>query len=345
MDNGKLTAFSKGSGCGCKIPPQTLTKLLSGLPKQHSDKDLLVGLQTNDDAAVYDLHNGQALVTSVDCFTPIVDDAYDFGMIAAANAISDVYAMGGRPVMALSILGWPVDQLPIEQAQAVLAGGLSVCQEAGIPLAGGHSIDSPMPIFGLVVNGLVDRQHLRTNAGAQSGDYLFLTKPIGTGIVAAAHKRGKADAAHVATMTHWMKQLNSIGLEAAEWPGVHAMTDVTGFGLLGHLIEMCNAAGLGASLAYGDVPKLPDEVLQPYLSAFIMPDNTYRNFNSYESAVSTLSAEQMALLCDPQTNGGLLLAVAASDATTVSRRLADLGLPHQAIGRFTDLNGTIVKVS
>lgn len=345
MDNGKLTAFSKGSGCGCKLPPQTLTALLAGLPTQHSDKDLLVGLQTNDDAAVYDLHNGQALVTSVDCFTPIVDDAYDFGMIAAANALSDVYAMGGRPVVALSILGWPVDQLPIEQGQAVLAGGVAICQQAGIPLAGGHSIDSPMPIFGLVVNGIVDPQHLRTNAGAQSGDYLFLTKPIGTGIVAAAHKRGKADAAHVADITHWMKALNSIGLEAAQWPGVHAMTDVTGFGLLGHLIEMCNAAGLSANLTYSAIPKLPDEVLQPYLSAFIMPDNTYRNFNSYESAVSTLSAEQMALLCDPQTNGGLLMAVAPSDAPTVSRRLADLGMPSQSIGQFTDLGNVTVKVS
>lgn len=344
MDTPRLTAYSHGSGCGCKIAPDQLEKILQQLVPFTSPAQLLVGRSTKDDAAVYDLGNGKALISTVDCFTPIVDNPADFGMIAAANALSDVYAMGGTPIFALALLGWPIDKLPTDMAGEVLAGGQRMCEQAGIPLAGGHSIDTPEPLFGLVVNGVVELTQLITNAGAKAGDVLFLSKPLGTGIVAAAQKRGKVQPDHVDYTTRLMKTINTIGAEVAGWGGIHAMTDVTGFGLLGHLIEMCEASGLTAIVDYRALPKLPDAILRPYLEAFIVPDNTYRNYNSYKDAVTELTAEQLTLLCDPQTNGGLLMAVDPSAASTFSRELAKRGLPHEVLGRCIEKEGKTVKV-
>lgn len=344
MDTPKLTAYSHGSGCGCKIAPQTLEQIIQHLPASTHTGRLLVGRNTKDDAAVYDLGGDQALIATVDCFTPIVDDARDFGMIAAANAISDVYAMGGKPIFALAILGWPIDKLSAEHAGTVLSGGQAICDQIGIPLAGGHSIDSPEPLFGLAVNGLVDKKQLVTNAGSKEGDVLFLTKPIGTGIIAAAQKRDKASDADIAYVTQLMKEPNTVGMEIARLPGIHAMTDVTGFGLLGHLIEMCEGAQLSCEINFEQVPQIPAETLAPYSSAYIMPDNTYRNFNSYKDRTSELSAEQLMLLCDPQTNGGLLFAVAEEHAADVSTWLKAKSLPYRSLGQFTAPQQKTVKV-
>lgn len=344
MDSIALTQYSHGSGCGCKIAPSVLSDILAQLPPQPLPGALLVGRSTNDDAAVYVQDNGQLIITTTDFFTPIVDDPYTFGCIAAANALSDIYAMGGQPLMALAILGWPVDKLPASIAAKVLEGGQSVCQQAGIPMAGGHSIDSPEPFFGLSVTGRADRTHLKTNSGAKAGDLLLLTKPLGTGIVSTAVKRGKATPAHAALISRQMQQLNTIGATLAGYEGVHAMTDVTGFGLIGHLLEMCKAAQLSATLQYDNVPLLPKEVLQPYLEAYTIPDNTYRNFNSYKTSINTLTADQIHLLCDPQTNGGLLLAVAPGQVDTIRAILQKADIHAKVFGAFTAQTQPLITV-
>ena len=304
----RLTQFSHGSGCGCKIAPSVLEEILKGNGNQFNFPGLLVGNESKDDAAVLELPDGTCLISTTDFFTPIVDSAYDFGRIAAANAISDVYAMGGKPVLAIAILGWPVDKLPAELAQQVMAGARAICEQAQIPLAGGHSIDSQEPIFGLSVNGLVKKNHLKKNNAARPGDLLFLTKPLGTGILSAAMKREKISEADLKTAVDVMTQLNEAGEELGKVEGVHALTDVTGFGLLGHLIEMAEGSGLSARINYHDVPLIP--ALDKYLNQMIFPDSVYRNWNGYQQKVSGINGTSFITLCDPQTSGGLLVAVA-----------------------------------
>ena len=344
----KLTQYSKGAGCGCKIAPKVLDEILKTNISIPADGKLLVGNSSKDDAAAYDIGNGMALISTTDFFMPIVDDAFDFGRIASANAISDVYAMGGKPVLAIAILGWPVEKLPAELAQKVLDGSRKICEEAGIPLAGGHSIDSAEPIFGLAVSGLVDIKNLKKNNTAKPGDVIFITKPLGVGVLSTAQKRGLIKEEHVAVMINQMAQLNKIGEALGKIDGVTAMTDVTGFGLLGHLIEMAEGSGCSAEINYSALP-VADGVKE-YLTQRIVPDATYRNWNSYstktafEKGVNVMEAFN--LLPDPQTNGGLLIAVDVSAVDTIKKLLNENGLENFAkpIGVFTALSEKTVFV-
>ncbi len=303
----KLTQFSHGSGCGCKISPQVLEQILSTFEKPAEFPDLLVGNATKDDAAVYRIDGDKAIISTTDFFMPIVDDAFQFGGIASANALSDVYAMGGKPLMAIAILGWPVDKIPTSVAQQVMEGARAICAKANIPLAGGHSIDSPEPIFGLAVTGMVDIANLKTNDKAQVGDLIYITKPLGIGILSAAQKRGKAVPEDHERAVEQMLQLNTFGAVVSSLKGVSAITDVTGFGLMGHLIEVCEGSGVSASINYADVPLIKN--LKTYLNQFIYPDMTMKNFSTYSGKTTTLSGEQLFTLCDPQTSGGLLICV------------------------------------
>lgn len=342
MDNTeqvRLTQFSHGGGCGCKIAPKVLEEILSSdTPSFFSDK-LLVGNSSKDDAAVYDLGNGTALISTTDFFMPIVDDAFTFGQIASANAISDVYAMGGKPILAIAILGWPVDKIPASIAQQVLEGSKKICAAAGIPLAGGHSIDSPEPIFGLAVNGLVDIAHLKQNNTAKEGDVLFITKPLGVGILTTAQKRGALQKEHEEVMLQQLTALNSVGEVLGRTKGVHAMTDVTGFGLLGHLIEMAEGSGLSAEISYASIPIL--DAAKEYLAQKIVPDATYRNWNSYSSKVAFEPGvnvmEAFNILPDPQTNGGLLIAADAAAEEEITNILRQ----HDIL--YTTQIGSLVK--
>ncbi len=307
MDTIKLTQFSHGSGCGCKIAPAVLEKILQSNGPAVSFPNLLVGTETKDDAAVYELSDGNCIISTTDFFMPVVDDPHTFGIIASANALSDVYAMGGKPIMALAILGWPVDKIPVEVARQVLAGAQSVCSQAGIPLAGGHSIDSQEPVFGLAVTGTVARQNLKRNSTAQPGDVLYLTKPLGTGILSTAQKRGLALPEDVNEAVRVMSELNTIGEKLGNEAAVTAMTDVTGFGLLGHLLEICEGSRLSAEVNYTLVPLIKN--LNHYIAQMIYPDNTMRNWQSYQAKVKGIGSESLLTLCDPQTSGGLLVCV------------------------------------
>ena len=344
-DEIRLTQFSHGAGCGCKIAPKVLEEILQN-NKGISSKRLLVGNDSRDDAAAYDLGNGQALISTTDFFMPIVDDPFHFGRIAAANAISDVYAMGGTPIMALAVLGWPVSKLGSDVAQRVISGGISVCGEAGIPLAGGHSIDSPEPIFGLSVNGLVATEHLKQNNTAKPNDLLFLTKPIGTGIFSTALKRGLLSEEHYTPLIDQLSSLNKVGEQLGKISEVHAMTDVTGFGFLGHLLEMAEGSGLTAEIEYASIPKLPG--VEAYLQQRIVPDSTYRNWNSYSEKVGFAKSvnvmEAFSLLPDPQTNGGLLISVAESVANKVISILKSYNLYDRPIGRFSNHTDKFIQV-
>jgi selenide,water dikinase len=328
MESIRLTQYSHGAGCGCKISPQVLEQMLATVKTVNEpDARLLVGNATRDDAAVWDLGNGQGLVSTTDFFMPIVDDPYQFGYIAAANAISDVYAMGGKPVLAIAILGWPVDKLAPEVAGRVLEGGRAACQAAGIVLAGGHSIDCPEPIFGLAVNGLVALPHLKTNAGAQPGDVLFLTKPLGVGILSTAEKKGLLHPEHQGIAAENMMRLNRIGTELGALQGVTALTDVTGFGLLGHLLEVCTASGVQATLQLAHIPfLLPLPTLREYIQRNSVPGGTQRNWASYGHQVQPLAPEHIALLADPQTSGGLLASVRPQAVEQVQQVLQQVGL-------------------
>ncbi|MBL7701012.1 MAG: selenide, water dikinase SelD [Ferruginibacter sp.] len=345
----KLTQFSKGAGCGCKIAPKVLDEILRTSISAPVNSKLLVGNSSKDDAAVYDLGNGTAIISTTDFFMPIVDDAFDFGRIASANAISDVYAMGGKPLLAVAILGWPVEKLPAELAQKVLDGSRKICEEAGIPLAGGHSIDSAEPIFGLAVSGLVDIKNLKKNNTAKAGDFLFLTKPLGVGVLSTAQKRGVIKEEHVSVMINQMTQLNKVGEALGKIEDVTAMTDVTGFGLLGHLIEMAEGSNCSAEINYSALP-VADGV-RAYLTQRIVPDATYRNWNSYstktgfEKGVNVMEAFN--LLPDPQTNGGLLIAVDENAVDEVKGLLKKNGLEAFAnpIGRMTECGDKIVTVT
>jgi len=324
----KLTQYSRGAGCGCKIAPATLQEILKTNSPQPQNDNLLVGNNTSDDAAAYDMGNGMALIATTDFFMPIVDDAYDFGRIAAANAISDVYAMGGKPLMGIAILGWPVEKLPAALARQVLDGARAVCNEAGIPLAGGHSIDTTEPVFGLAVNGLCAINELKRNNTAKEGDVLFLTKPLGVGVLSTAQKRGLLRPEHTGALIDQMTQLNKIGELLGKIAGVTAMTDVTGFGLAGHLIEMAEGADLSAELYYNELQVT--EGVREYLAQRIVPDATYRNWNGYgkklffDAGVDVMEA--FSLLPDPQTNGGLLIAVTEDEVDEVIALMEREGL-------------------
>lgn len=308
----RLTQFSHGGGCGCKIAPGVLTELLAATPIRALPKDLLVGTESSDDAAVYRLNDTQALIATTDFFTPIVDDPYDFGRIAATNALSDIYAMGGRPFMALAVVGMPLDKLPLEVIQKILAGGESVCAEAGIPIAGGHSIDVLEPIYGLVALGLVHPDRVKRNDRAQAGDVLILGKSLGVGILSAALKKGTLSAAGYAQMIAATTRLNTPGIALAELAGVHAMTDITGFGLAGHLLEMCRGSKLGAQVRFADLP-LIEEALHSARQGTVTGASA-RNWAGYGKEIRLpegMPEWQRALLTDPQTSGGLLVACAA----------------------------------
>jgi selenide,water dikinase len=343
----KLTQYSKGGGCGCKIAPSVLQNILQSDHKFNAP-ELLVGNESSDDAAVYQLNNETAIISTTDFFLPIVDDAFTFGRIAAANAISDVYAMGGTPIMAVAILGWPIEKLPADLAQKVLDGGRSICREANVPLAGGHTIDSSDPIFGLAVTGTVPVKHLKKNNTAQLGDELFLTKPIGVGVLATALKRGVLEAEHYEVLIDQLTTLNSVGMELGKIKGVHALTDVTGFGLIGHLIEMATGSGLGATLNYSSVKKIAG--IDTYLKARTIPDATFRNWNSYSSQVKFEKGvnvmEAFNLLPDPQTNGGLLIAVAPDAIDEVKNILISSGLEDFTvpIGRLVERSDKPIQV-
>jgi selenide, water dikinase len=320
----RLTELSHGGGCGCKIAPAMLSEILAKMPAAASFKHLMVGTETSDDAAVYWLNAEQALIATTDFFMPIVDDPFDFGRIAATNAISDIYAMGGKPIMALAIVGMPVNLMPVEVIQQILAGGASVCGSAGIPVAGGHSIDSPEPIYGLVVLGLVHPDRVRRNNSAQAGDSLILGKPLGIGVLGTALKKGLLDAAGYQELIATATQLNTVGSALADIEAVHALTDVTGFGLLGHLLEVCRGSGVAARIDAARLPYLPAAV--QFAQQGVGPGAIARNLASFETEVDFSAAAlpwQKLLMADPQTSGGLLCAVAPESVDQV------LALFHQ----------------
>ena len=341
----KLTQYSHGAGCGCKISPAILTRILHGNQSAPNPAfaSLLVGNDTRDDAAVMDIGNGEAIISTTDFFMPIVDDAFDFGRIASANAISDVYAMGGEPIMAIAILGWPIDKLPPEIAAEVLAGSRAVCAEAGIPLAGGHSIDAPEPIFGLAVTGRVSIAHLKQNSTATLGCKLYLTKPLGVGILTTAQKKGILKPEHADVAPRQMAQLNRFGAVLGKLPYVKALTDVTGFGLLGHLTEMAEGSGLSAQIRFDDVPKLP--MLDEYLAAKSFPGGTGRNWDSYGHKISELTENQRYILADPQTSGGLLIAVSPESTDEFERVAQENGFELVSFGEMVEKAQEVIKVS
>jgi selenide,water dikinase len=332
----RLTALAHGGGCGCKLSPAVLREILAGMPAVQAFPDLLVGIETGDDAAVYRLNDEQAVVATTDFFMPIVDDPFDFGRIAAANALSDVYAMGGRPILALAILGMPLGKIAPETVRAILAGGSAICTEAGIPVAGGHSIDSPEPIYGLAVIGLVRPDHVLRNTGARPGDVLILSKALGIGVISAALKSGKLEArlerTVYVTLVESTTRLNAVGHALASILQVHAMTDVTGFGLLGHGLEMCRGSGLAARIRFDAVPLLDnvaDLARIPYRTGA-----AGRNWASYGQEVALapdLADWKRDLLCDPQTSGGLLVATSPAGAATVLELLRAAGFDRAAV--------------
>jgi selenide, water dikinase len=331
----KLTQYSHGAGCGCKISPAILDKILHSPVKYQADANLLVGNDTRDDAAVYDLGNGTALISTTDFFMPIVDDPYDFGRIASANAISDVYAMGGKPILAIAILGWPIDKLAPEMAQKVLEGSRTVCAEAGITLAGGHSIDCPEPVFGLAVNGIIDIKNLKKNSTATAGCKLYLTKALGVGILTTAQKKGILRPEHAFIAPESMAMLNRIGETLGKLDYVKAMTDVTGFGLLGHLSEMCEGSNLQAVINFEKIPKIA--VLDEYLEQNSIPGGTHRNWASYGHKVvsgSTALNRITTILADPQTSGGLLVAVEPEHTEEFESVLRQNGIPDKNCTAF-----------
>ncbi len=328
----KLTQYSHGSGCGCKIAPETLNKILKTEQPMASFPQLLVGNDNRDDAAVYAIDDERVIISTTDFFMPIVNDPTDFGMIASVNAISDIYAMGGSPLMAIAILGWPIDKLPPETANLVLQGARQACKNAAIPLAGGHSIDSPEPIFGLAVTGMATKSTLLTNGGATEGCNLYLSKPLGVGIMTTAQKAGHLMDEDFLTVRDSMVQLNDLGKDLGQLGCIKSLTDVTGFGLLGHLIEMCEASNLSAEIIFDNIPLLRG--LKTYLEKKTFPGGIKRNFESYGYKIDTLSELQKAILCDPQTSGGLLIAVDPLNEQPFLDLLNNKNLNLQPIGKF-----------
>lgn len=336
----RLTEYSHGAGCGCKISPKVLDTILMSQLTLPECPQLLVGNSSKDDAAAYDLGNGQVVLSTTDFFMPIVDDPFDFGRIAATNAISDIYAMGGQPLMAIAILGWPINVLSPEVAQQVVDGGRQACADAGIPLAGGHSIDAPEPIFGLAVTGLTSRDQLKQNNCAQAGDRLYLTKPLGIGILTTAQKQKKLQAEHTHLARDIMCRLNTVGALASKLEGVNAITDVTGFGLMGHLLEVCEGSGVQAVVDAATVPYIPEAL--HYLQQGCVPGGTGRNLDSYGHKLAPMAVSLQHLLCDPQTSGGLLIAVRPEQSGALEALLAEQGLYAGSIGELRQPSGAFV---
>ena len=344
-NNIKLTSFNPGSGCGCKIEPSKLHEVLESSnfdPSQSFDK-LIVGHDQNDDAAVLDIGNGQALVHSTDFFTPIVDDPFEFGNIAGSNAISDIYAMGATPDMALAILGWPIDKLGSEMAGKVLAGAREACKKAGIPLAGGHSIDIPQPIFGLSVTGRVRIGELKKNNGAKPGDLLYLTKPLGIGVIATAMKKELANDNDTQWALDTMKRLNFEGAELVRISGINAMTDITGFGLAGHLHEMMKASDCSARIDFDKIPKYDYARLKELYSLQCMPKGTTKNYLAYHKDISKVNGEELFILFDPQTSGGLLISVDPKNKLETENILQKYGSVN-CIGTVTKRNEILINL-
>ncbi|MFC0309836.1 selenide, water dikinase SelD [Gallibacterium trehalosifermentans] len=330
----RLTQYSHGAGCGCKISPKVLESILHTEMEKFIDPHLLVGNESKDDAAVYDIGHGMGIISTTDFFMPIVDDPFTFGQIAATNAISDIFAMGGKPIMAIAILGFPIKLLPPEIARRIVEGGRQACKEAGISLAGGHSIDSPEPIFGLAVTGIIPIEKVKKNNSAHAGCELFLTKPLGIGILTTAEKKGKLKAEHQGLAAKVMCQMNKIGATFSELKGVTAMTDVTGFGLLGHLIEICEGSNVSAEVDYSKIKTL-DGVFD-YIEKGCIPGGTERNFDSYGHKVSALTAQQKAVLCDPQTSGGLLVAITPESKTELFELAKQTKIELIPVGRLLE---------
>jgi selenide,water dikinase len=331
----RLTQFSHGGGCGCKIAPAILSEILASTPIRNLPKSLMVGTETADDAAVYRLNDTQALVATTDFFTPIVDDPYDFGRIAATNAISDIYAMGGTPIMALAIVGMPLEKLPVSAIAKILQGGESVCAAAGIPIAGGHSIDTLEPIYGLVALGLVHPEKVKRNSTAKAGDVLLLGKPLGIGILSAALKQGKLSEAGYGEMVQWTTRLNTPGTRLADMPAVHALTDVTGFGLAGHLLEICRGSGLAAEVRFDALPVIPEAL--EWVKKGVATGASERNWKGYGHEVvlpPDFAEWKKKLLCDPQTSGGLLVACNRDAENDVRAHFQKDGLDARPIGRL-----------
>jgi len=342
MKNIKLTQYSHGAGCGCKISPKLLDSIIKTTQKTTHFPNLIVGNDTKDDAAVFDLGNGTSVLSTTDFFMPIVDDPFTFGRIAATNAISDIYAMGGKPLMAIAIFGWPIDKLSAEVAREVIEGGRFVCEEVGIPLAGGHSIDSPEPIFGLAVTGLADNKNIKRNNSAEVDCEIFLTKPLGIGILTTAQKQGKIADGDIDIAINAMCEANIIGQEISKLESVTALTDVTGFGLLGHLSEICEGSDISAIIDFKKIPTLKN--VKKYLELKCVPGGTGRNFDSYGHKISPMSEEQKNILCDAQTSGGLLCVVKRENVEEFLKITTKNGLNLESIGKTVKQNKFLVEV-
>mgnify|MGYP001826806304 CR=1 FL=1 len=333
MSDIKLTEYSHGAGCGCKISPAILDEILKSSVSTSEYPQLLVGNSTKDDAAAFDLGNGTSVLSTTDFFMPITDDPFTFGKIAATNALSDIYAMGGKPLMAISILGWPINKLPADVAGQVVDGGRTVCEEAGIPLAGGHSIDSPEPIFGLAVTGLVENDRLKQNNQAEADCEIFLTKPLGIGILTTAQKRKLIEEGHIEPAIKAMCTLNKVGGQISALADVVALTDVTGFGLMGHLTEICEGSHISAVITFDDVPLLPNT--KKYLELGCISGGTKNNFTSYGHKLGHMTEDQRHILCDAQTSGGLLVVVRKSGIQEFLEITNKIGLDLKSIGQTT----------
>lgn len=331
-ENIQLTQYSKGAGCGCKIAPKDLEEILQGFYAGAASPGLLVGNGSHDDAAVYALENENCLISTTDFFTPIVDNARDFGKIAAANALSDVYAMGGKPIMAIAIMGWPVGKLPHALAREVMAGAVDICQQLNIPLAGGHSIDAPEPFFGLSVNGMVQRKHLKKNDTAKAGDLIYITKAIGSGILSTAQKRKLLDQTLYEKLLAQLTTINTAGEMFGRLNCVSAMTDITGFGLTGHLGEMCKGAKCTAEIVFDHIPLM--EGVSDLVKLFVYPDNAMRNYQAVLPYTEGLNAANLFILCDPQTNGGLMVTVDPSERHAFEKACKNENVPAWLIGEM-----------
>ena len=329
-----LTEYSHGGGCGCKISPTDLEVLLQGSSSPEPAASLLVGNASRDDAAVIDVGDGKAVISTTDFFMPIVDDPFDFGRVAATNAISDVFAMGGQPVMAIAVFAWPLDKLPLEVGRQVIEGGREVCSAAGAPLAGGHSIDAPEPIFGLSVTGIADAEHIKRNNTARPGDKIYLTKPLGVGVLTTAQKMKRLSAEHADIAVESMCTLNRIGAQLGPLEAVTSMTDVTGFGLAGHLLEMCEGSEVNALIDYDKLPILPQAM--QYLELGCSPGGTGRNIASAGSRLGSMSDLQKKIMCDPQTSGGLLITVSEEGEGEFRQVIEASGLRLEPIGRIVE---------
>ena len=342
MKDIKLTEYSHGAGCGCKISPLLLDEMIKSAREPIHFPELLVGNESKDDAAAYDLGDGTSVLSTTDFFMPIVDDPFIFGKIAATNALSDIYAMGGKPLMAIAIFGWPIETLPASVGQAVIEGGRAICEEAGIPLAGGHSIDSPEPIFGLAATGRVENRFLMQNNSATTECEIFLTKPLGIGILSTAQKQKKILAGDIDPAIKAMTTLNKVGADFAKLEGVVAMTDVTGFGLLGHLVEICEGSDIAATISFDKVPLLPK--VEHYRALGCVPGGANRNFESYGEKISAMTQAQREILCDAQTSGGLLVIVQKAHVDNFLKEAKERGFDLQSIGETHALQSHRIEV-